>query len=163
MSTKGRRGTSRAASDEVQRSGVWTVGVAADTGRLGIKPNYSARTSIPKVLTDTARAFVMNGGTLEVLSYAQLPKLKTEDMEPQDGFLPSSNEVEGEAELRKLPYWVPDWRPRYFTFLLCDWKSQSRRRTDSTVYTLREKIDGGNHLYRVPLCPRTARISGRHD
>ncbi|KAK3953300.1 hypothetical protein QBC32DRAFT_120159 [Pseudoneurospora amorphoporcata] len=85
----------------------WLLGLAADAGRLGIKPDYSATMTITKVLTDTARAFVLNGGalngngTLEVLNYAQFPKLKAEEMEPRDGFFSSSSsegELEGELQ-----------------------------------------------------------------
>lgn len=98
------------------------LGLAADADKLGIVPDYnSAKTSVVKVLTDTARAFVEKGGTLEILSFAaQFPKLKAEEMEPQEGTSTLIEELAREGEggevdyspkASQLPSWVPDWRP----------------------------------------------------
>ncbi|KAM0346310.1 hypothetical protein ACHAPU_005741 [Fusarium lateritium] len=66
------------------------LGLATDAKELGIKPDYgSAEGTTERVLTETARALIENGGQVDILSYSQFPKL---------------------AELANLPSWVSNWR-----------------------------------------------------
>jgi hypothetical protein len=61
------------------------LGLAADTARLGLEPDYSI-TDYSRILLVAARAMI-HTGNLELLSISQFPKE------------------------RELPSWVPDWRP----------------------------------------------------
>ncbi|KAF5594888.1 heterokaryon incompatibility 6 OR allele [Fusarium subglutinans] len=63
------------------------LGLAADTEKLGIQPDYERSTEL--ILTQTARTLIEKSGRVDLLCYSQFPKLD---------------------ELSHLPSWVPDWR-----------------------------------------------------
>jgi hypothetical protein len=61
------------------------LGLAVDTARLGLEPDYSI-TDYSRILVLAAKAIIRTGN-LKLLSFSQFPKE------------------------RELPSWVPDWRP----------------------------------------------------
>ena len=63
------------------------LGLAVDVEKLGIQVDYECSTK--RVLAQTARALIENGGRVDILCYSQFPKLH---------------------DLVGLPTWVPDWR-----------------------------------------------------
>lgn len=84
------------------------LGLAVDTEKLGIRPDYSPSYTDIMALTEAARAMIERGGRVEVLCYSRFPKA---------------------PELQDLPSWVPDWRSNleesYYTDLNPDLFSAS--------------------------------------
>ncbi|KAK1753212.1 HET-6OR heterokaryon incompatibility protein (het-6OR allele) [Echria macrotheca] len=77
------------------------LGLAVDAEELGVRVDYTpGAEATARVLTDVARAMILKGGRVDVLCYAQFPKLS-------------------ERQVGVLPSWVPDWRsglsPSYYT------------------------------------------------
>lgn len=73
------------------------LGMAGDSGKLGIAVNYDKSYSCSRLYSDTARA-IISLGHVDLLSFAQQNGGK-------DGISSQPGTVEEE-----VPFWVPDWR-----------------------------------------------------